>query len=91
MNILVTGGAGYIGSHVSLNLLKAGYDVTILDDLSNGYEQLIPPKTDFIKCNISDVETVNSLLQNKKFFAIMHFAGFIKAEESVKFPEKYFW
>ena len=90
MNILVTGGAGYIGSHVSLNLLNAGYDVTILDDLSNGYEQLIPQKADFIKCNISDVETINSLLQNKKFIAIMHFAGLIKAEESVKFPEKYF-
>ena len=56
MNILVTGGAGYIGSHVSLNLLDAGYNVTILDDLSNGHEQLIPKNADFIKCNINNVE-----------------------------------
>ena len=90
MNILVTGGAGYIGSHVSLNLLDAGYNVTILDDLSNGHEQLIPKNADFIKCNINDVEIINSLLQNNKFIAIMHFAGFVKVEESVKFPEKYF-
>ena len=48
MNILVTGGAGYIGSHVSLNLLDAGYNVTILDDLSNGHEHLIPKNADFI-------------------------------------------
>ena len=89
MNILVTGGAGYIGSHVSLNLLDAGYNVTILDDLSNGHEQLIPKKADFIKCNITDVETITSLLQNRKFIAVMHFAGFVKVEESVQFPEKY--
>ena len=81
MNILVTGGAGYIGSHVSLNLLDAGYNVTILDDLSNGHEQLIPQKADFIKCNINNVETINSLLQNNKVIAIMHFAGFVKVEE----------
>ena len=90
MNILVTGGAGYIGSHTTLSLLEAGYNVTILDDLSTGYEKLIPKKADFIKCNINDTEVITSLLQKKTFSAVIHFAGSIKVEESVKFPEKYF-
>ena len=90
MNILITGGAGYIGSHTTLSLLEAGYNVTILDDLSTGYEKLIPKKADFIKCNINDTEMITSLLQKKTFSAVMHFAGSIKVEESVKFPEKYF-
>ena len=55
-----------------------------------GVTQCTPKKADFIKCNISDVETINSLLQSKKFIAIMHFAGFVKVEESIQFPEKYF-
>ncbi len=90
MNILVTGGAGYIGSHVSLSLLDAGYNVTILDDLSTGHEQLIPKKADFVKCNINDVEIISSILQKKKFIAVMHFAAFIKVEESLQFSKKYF-
>ena len=89
-DILVTGGAGYIGSHVSLNLLDAGYNVTILDDLSTGHEQLIPKNADYIKCNINDFDSISFLLQNKKFSAVMHFAGFVKVEESLQFPEKYF-
>ena len=65
MNILVTGGAGYIGSHVSLNLLDAGYNVTILDDLSTGHEQLIPKKADYIKCNINDCNIINKCSASK--------------------------
>ena len=61
MNILVTGGAGYIGSHVSLSLLDAGYNVTILDDLSTGHERLIPKNSNFI------TEIIDSdLINNKK-------------------------
>jgi len=90
MNILITGGAGYIGSHVCLNLLDKGHNVTVIDDLSIGHEKLIPKKTEFIKANINDTETLNKLFQKKSFDALMHLAGFIQVEESVKYPDKYF-
>ena len=49
MNILVSGGAGYIGSHTCLSLLEAGYNITVIDDLSTGYKKLLPKKVEFIK------------------------------------------
>ena len=90
MNILLTGGAGYIGSHACLSLLEAGFNVTVIDDLSTGHERLIPYGVEFIKTNINDTKTLDILFKTKKFDALMHFAGFIQVEESVKFPEKYF-
>ena len=90
MNILLTGGAGYIGSHVAINLLDAGYKVTIIDDLSTGHQQLIPKKANFIKANINDVNILDTILTKNKFDILMHFAGFIQVEESVKNPKKYF-
>ena len=90
MNILITGGAGYIGSHTTLSLLEAGYNVTILDDLSTGYEKLIPKKADFIKCNIKDTEVITSLLQKKTFSAVIHFAGLKAVGESVQKPLYYY-
>ena len=90
MEVLVTGGAGYIGSHVALGLLDLGYKVTVIDDLSTGNENLIPAKSEFVNCNINNKEKIESLLKAKKFVALMHFAGFVEVEESVSYPEKYF-
>ena len=90
MEVLVTGGAGYIGSHVVLSLLDLGYKVTVIDDLSTGNENLIPAKSEFVNCNINDNEKIEFLLKAKKFAALMHFAGFVEVEESVNYPEKYF-
>ena len=90
MEVLITGGAGYIGSHVALNLLDAGYEVTIIDDLSTGKKKLIPSKAEFIHCNVDELEKIEPLLKTKKFAALMHFAGFVEVEESVSYPEKYF-
>jgi len=90
MSILLTGGAGYIGSHVALSLLEAGYEVTIIDDLSTGNKNLIPSKAEFIHCNVCELKKIDSLLKEKKFLALMHFAGFVEVEESVSYPEKYF-
>jgi UDP-glucose 4-epimerase len=90
MEVLITGGAGYIGSHIALNLLDNGYEVTIIDDLSTGKKNLIPSKAEFIHCNVDELEKIEPLLKTKKFTALMHFAGFIEVEESVSYPEKYF-
>ena len=84
MEVLVTGGAGYIGSHVVLSLLDLGYKVTVIDDLSTGNESLIPAKSEFVNCNINDNEKIEFLLKAKKFAALMHFAGFVEVEESIK-------
>ena len=88
MEVLVTGGAGYIGSHVALGLIDLGYKVTVTDDLSTGNENLIPAKSEFLNCNINDSEKIESLLKAKKFLALMHFAGIVEVEESVSNPEK---
>ncbi len=90
MNILLTGGAGYIGSHVALSLLDHGHSVHIIDDLSTGHERLIPKAADFTCCNINNDLQITTILKEKKFDALMHFAGFIQVEESVNNPEKYF-
>jgi len=90
MKILLTGGAGYIGSHASLALLDAGHQVTIIDNLSTGNKKLIPSNTSFVECNINDTATVSALIQKEKFDALMHFAGFVQVEESVRNPKKYF-
>jgi len=90
MKILLTGGAGYIGSHASLALLDAGYKITIIDDLSTGNKRLIPSNADFVECNINDTATVAKLIQKETFDVLMHFAGFVEVEESIRNPKKYF-
>ncbi len=91
MNILLTGGAGYIGSHVALSLLDNGHKVHIIDDLSTGNINLIPNNANFTECNVNEVGKISEIIKKNKFDALMHFAGFIKVEESVKYPEKYFY
>ena len=90
MNILLTGGAGYIGSHAALSLLDDGHKVHIIDNLSTGSEMLIPRSAKFTNCNINNEEVISNLIQSNNFDLLMHFAGFIQVEESVKQPEKYF-
>ena len=90
MNILLTGGAGYIGSHAALSLLDDGHKVHIIDNLSTGNEILIPENAKFTNCNINNEEVISKLIQSNNFDMLMHFAGFIQVEESVKYPEKYF-
>ena len=80
MKILLTGGAGYIGSHTSLGLLDNGHQITIIDNLSTGNKRLIPSNANFIECNIEDKEIITNLLQNEKFDILIHFAGYIQVE-----------
>tara|TARA_B110000305_G_C19349936_1_gene593734 strand:+ start:167 stop:1144 length:978 start_codon:yes stop_codon:yes gene_type:complete len=89
-NILLTGGAGYIGSHVANLLLDKGYNVTIIDSLITGNKKLIPKKADFFVCDIADQKKVSKIINQKKFDLVMHFAGLIRVDESVKEPDKYY-
>ena len=96
MNILVTGGAGYIGSHTTLELLKKGHTVTVLDNLERGHQDTLDKITsqvgefEFQKVDLKNLEELQSALQGKFYDAVIHFAAFIEVGESVKFPEKYY-
>ena len=90
MKILLTGGAGYIGSHVSLELIDNDHQVTIIDNLVNGSKKLLPAKANFLECDIADEKKISNLLKDNKFDVVMHFAGFTRVGESTKFPEKYY-
>ena len=88
-NILLTGGAGYIGSHVANYLLDRGLKVTIIDNLSTGHKILIPKKSKFYNCDIANMKKVAEIIKKNRFDVVMHFAGVIRVDESIKNPEKY--
>ena len=90
MKILLTGGAGYIGSHVLLSIIENNHDVVVIDDLSTGNKNLIPKNIKLINTNINNTEKISNILKEERFDLLLHFAGFIKVEESVQNPDKYF-
>ena len=90
MKVLVTGGAGYIGSVVATGLLNAGHQVTVLDNLSRGHRQAVPPLAEFVAADLADKDRVAHLFNSQRFDAVMHFAAFIEAGESMKCPENFF-
>jgi UDP-glucose-4-epimerase GalE len=87
--ILVTGGAGYSGSTTTLQLLDAGYDVIVVDDLSRGHRDNVDPAR-LRLMNTLDTDAVTALLQAEPCVAAIHFAAFIAVGESMKKPEDYF-
>ena len=89
MNILLTGGAGYIGSHICNTLVDSGYKVSTIDNLSTGTVDLIPSEVEHVNCDISDKNAVTSLIKKNNFDVVMHLAAFTRVGESVKYPEKY--
>jgi UDP-glucose 4-epimerase len=90
MNIFLTGGAGYIGSAATRILMRAGHDVTVYDSLVTGYREAIPSGVNFIHADLSDQRTLFAALDEGNFDAVMHFAAFIEAGESMQDPGKYF-
>ena len=88
--VLVTGGAGYIGSHAVLALKDAGWPVAVIDDLSNGSRQVVPDNVPFYEGNVADRSLVERIFEEKRIEAIMHFAGSIVVPESVEQPLKYY-
>ena len=88
--VLVTGGAGYIGSHAILALDRAGYEVVVLDNLSTGFRSAVPPKMRFYEGDIGDGALIDHIIAAEQIEAIMHFAGSIIVPESVADPLKYY-
>ena len=88
--VLVTGGAGYIGSHAVLALKDAGWRVAVIDDLSNGTRDVVPEDVPFYQGSIAERVLVDSVIDECGIGAIMHFAGSIVVPESVEHPLKYY-
>jgi UDP-glucose 4-epimerase len=90
--ILVTGGAGYIGSHAVLALQDAGYEVVILDNLVYGHRELVETvlKVELIEGDIGNRELLNQIFKTREFAAVMHFAAYAYVGESVGQPAKYY-
>jgi UDP-glucose 4-epimerase len=90
MGVLVTGGAGFIGSHMVLELLDAGEDVLVLDNLSTGFRWAVPDQAEFVEGDVSDQSLVRRLLSGNRIDAIIHFAGSVVVPESVADPLGYY-
>ena len=88
--VLVTGGAGYIGSHAVLALKDAGWPVAVIDNLSNGTRSVVPEDVPFCEGSIADRPLVDRILSDQRIGAIMHFAGSIVVPESVEKPLDYY-
>jgi UDP-glucose 4-epimerase len=90
MNAFVTGGAGYIGSEVTRELLRAGHRVTVFDSLLTGHRSAIPREARFLHADLADRTALESALASEPYDAILHFASLIEAGESMVSPGKYF-
>ena len=90
MNVLVTGGAGYIGGTVATILIRAGHRVTILDNLCHSRREAVPEGAEFIQADIADRPRVETLLRELRPDGVLHFAALIEAGESMQKPEIYF-
>jgi UDP-glucose 4-epimerase len=88
--ILVTGGAGYIGSVITSQLLRKGYEVVVFDNLRNGHKKAVPPAAKLIVGSTSDRAALDRIFSKHRFDGVVHLAASIEAGESMKFPEQYF-
>jgi len=90
MRVLVTGGAGFIGSVVAAELVKARQQVIVYDNLSRGHRSAVPQEAELVVADIADRAALDSVLGQGRIDAVMHFAAFIEAGESMQVPEQYF-
>jgi UDP-glucose 4-epimerase len=88
--VLITGGAGYIGSIVASQLLEKGYQVTIFDNLGHGRRAAVPKGAEFVQGDVGDRAALDLLFHRQQVDGVMHFAALIEAGESMKVPEIYF-
>src|ERR1700761_7885031 len=90
MNVLVTGGAGYVGGTVATVLMQQGHTVTVLDNLCHSKRNEVPAGVEFVEADIADRPRVEKLLREMKPDGVLHFAALIEAGESMQKPEIYF-
>lgn len=90
LNVLVTGGAGYIGSHAVLALLDSGHRPIVIDNLVTGFRWAVPDGIEFYDGNIADSQLMSRIIQDERVDAVMHFAGSVVVPESVDNPLKYY-
>ncbi len=90
MSVLVTGGAGYIGSHMVLELADAGESVVVIDNLSTGFKWAVAPQAELVVGDVGDDDLVRAVIRKRKVDAIIHFAGSIVVPESVADPLGYY-
>ena len=88
--ILITGGAGYIGSHVAEKLVKTKCKIVIVDNLQRGSRKLVNKKTNFIKADINNTKKIRQIILKKKIDTIIHLASFASVAESQKYKKKYY-
>lgn len=90
MKILVTGGAGYIGSHTVKELVRKNYQIVVYDSLAHGHRQAVDPKGKLVVNDLGDLDKLDKTFKKELPDAVIHFAGFIEVNESVKNPAKYY-
>jgi len=90
MTILILGGAGYIGSHTVYELIDAGYDVVVIDNLSTGHREALHPKARFYQGDLHNREFLDSVFRKEKIEGVIHFAAYSLVGESMKNPLKYY-
>ncbi|CDM68506.1 UDP-glucose 4-epimerase [Clostridium bornimense] len=90
MKILVTGGAGYIGSHATYLLIERGFDVVVVDNLSTGHKEAVHEKAKFYEGDIGDYKFISNILKEENIDGVIHFAAFSLVGESMENPYKYY-
>jgi UDP-glucose 4-epimerase len=90
MQVLVTGGAGYIGSVVVEELLRDGHEVTVYDNLSKGHRQAVPPAAQFVQGELLDRNLLEATFRQREIASVIHMAADSQVGESVEHPAKYY-
>jgi len=90
MKVMVSGGAGFIGSATAAALRDAGHDVTVVDDLSRGRRDVVPDEVRFVQADVTDAAAITPIVAEGRFDACLHFAALIEVGDSMRRPEAYF-